>query len=460
MNVTGPKGLPGLSRVLQDSSNTPKGMFFSDFRNLPSFGSSDMYFLAAAVRIDEHVAPYSPQPDKTETQNNNLGYGVTLQWSKTIPKPLSGNLTFSLGPISYEDSVFTIYSKETRQFWGYSLTDGSLLWGPTAPQPAWDMYGSGGFYAYGKLFSGGYGGVLSAYDIKTGKALWNYTLAQIGYESPYGNFQCSYGGVADGKIYVYSGEHSPTNPLWRGSYLRCINATDGKEIWKLLDYNMGMAIADGYIVTGSMYDTRLYCIGKGPSETTVTASPTIQTQGSAIMIQGTVTDQSPGAKGAPAVSDADQQAWMEYLYMQQAKPTNAKGVPVHLTAIDPNGNYQDIGIVTGDSAGIFHKMWTPPVTGEYVITASFEGTNAYAPSMSATAIGITAAPSAIVQPTSAPTSAPTVTPTQPSQTASPSPSSGVQPPATGVPAATYVAIGAAVVIIVAVAAAMVLRRRK
>ena len=34
----------------------------------------------------------------------------------------------------------------------------------------------------------GYGGVLIAYDIKTGKVLWNYTAAQEGFESPYGNY--------------------------------------------------------------------------------------------------------------------------------------------------------------------------------------------------------------------------------------------------------------------------------
>ncbi len=468
MNVTGPTGLPGLSRVLQDVSMVPKAMFFTEFNNLPSFGSSVMTFRAALVRIDEHVAPYSPLPAKTETQNYNLGYGVTLLFDKTLQKPLGGNLTFSLGPISYEESVFTIYSKETRQFWGYSLTDGTLLWGPTASQPAWDMYGSGGFYAYGKLFSGGYGGVLSAYDIKTGKALWNYTLSQIGYESPYGNFQCSYGGVADGKIFIYSGEHSPTNPLWRGSYLRAINATDGKEVWKLLDYNMGMAIADGYIVTGSMYDTRLYCIGKGPSATTVTASPTIQTQGSAVMIQGTVTDQSPGAAGTPAIADADQQAWMEYLYLQQAKPANAKGVTVHLTATDPNGNYQDIGYVTSDSGGLFRKMWTPPVTGEYAVTATFEGSSSYAPSSSETAFGIEKAPSAApattptAQPTQAPTAAPTPVVTSPPTTApTVAPTVAPTPAAPGFGTTEIYAIAAVIVVIIVVAiAAIFLRRRK
>jgi outer membrane protein assembly factor BamB len=466
MNVTGPRGLPALSRILQDANYVPKLMFFSNIRNLPSFGSSDMVFDAAVVRIDEHVAPYSPLPEKTYTQNNNLGFGVTLLWNKTIAKPLGGNLTFSFGPISYEDKVFTLYSKETRQWWGYSLDDGSLLWGPTASQPAWDMYGSGGYYAYGKLLSGGYGGVLYAYDIKTGKQLWNYTLEGIGHESPYGNYQNTLGGIADGKVFIYSMEHSPSQPLWRGSYLRAINATTGKEIWKILHFVSGFSggtgvieIADGCIVAGNDYDNQMYVYGKGPSATTVSASPKVITKGSSILIEGTVTDQSPGAKGIAAISDADQQAWMEYIYMQQEVPSNAVGVSVHLTAIDPNGNFQDIGTVTSDMSGMFKAMWKPPVEGPYTVIATFPGTESYASSYAETAFGVDLPPSPAVTTTAPPseTAAPTSSATQ---TAAPSPTSIIIPPDSGTPTTTYIAIGATVIIIVAVAAALVLKKRK
>jgi outer membrane protein assembly factor BamB len=412
MNVTGPTGLPPLSNVLRDENGVPRIMFFQNMRNdlysRGDEGSSSLFFQAAAVSIDEHVAPNSPFPDKTNTQNNNLGYGVTLLWNKTITRPLGGNLTWQMGPISYEDKVFTVWAKETMQWWGYSLDDGSLLWGPTTPQGDWDMYGSGGFYAYGKLFSGGYGGVLYAYDIKTGKLLWNYTLTQIGHESPYGNFQITLSGVADGKVYIHSTEHSPTKPLWRGSYFRCINATDGTEIWKILDYSMGSGIADGYIVTASQYDNMVYCIGKGPSSTTVTASPDISVHGTSVLITGTVTDQSPGAKkiapnfgyvnGVPVVSDADQQVWMEYLYMQQACPTTATGVEVTLDTLDPNGNFIHIGTVTSDMSGGFKKMFTPEVPGEYTIIATFAGSESYGSSYAQTYMGVSEAPPATAAP--------------------------------------------------------------
>ena len=56
-------------------------------------------------------------------------------------------------------------------------------------------------------------------------------------------------------------------------------------------------------------------------------------------------------EGTPAISDESMGPWMEYLYENQAKPTNATGVPVELTAIDPNGNYIQIGSVTSDLTG-------------------------------------------------------------------------------------------------------------
>jgi hypothetical protein len=481
MNVTGPSDLPPLNKVLQDDSYIPKQMFMvgAGFggtlgSGVPIFGgSNEQTFDAAVVNIDDHVSPYSPLPDKTYSQNNNLGFGVTLLWQKTFTFPLGGNKTFSLGPISYEDQVFTVWCKETRQWWGYSLTDGSLLWGPTDSQGAWDMYGSGSAYAYGTLFSGGYAGVLNAYNITTGQLMWNYTLSQIGHESPYGNYQCTIGAIADGKVFVYSMEHSPSQPMWRGSYIRAVNATDGSEIWKNLQFVSGFSggegileVADGCVIAGSDYDNTLYVYGKGPSATTVSAPETLIPLGTGVLIKGTVTDQSPGAPGTPAISDADQEAWMEYMYQQQAMPTDITGVPVHLTAIDPNGNYQEIGTVTSDMSGLYSTIWNPPVEGKYTVIATFEGSAAYGSSSARTAFGVgPATPQAVITTPTAPTETTTPSTTSPSPSQStaptqPSPTSAVQPPGNQTPMTTYIAIGVAIIVVVAAAAALVLRRRK
>jgi hypothetical protein len=159
--------------------------------------------------------------------------------------------------------------------------------------------------------------------------------------------------------------------------------------------------------------------------------------------------------------------WMEYLYMQKPMPNDATGVKVHLTALDSNSNTEDLGVVTSDTSGLYSLMWTPPITGKYTITATFEGSNSYWPSSSETAIGVTepiVAPAIVVTATPAPTQPAVVTPTpiQPTvaPTLAPTPSPVIIPPTSATPITTYVAIGAAVIIIIAIAAALTLRRRK
>jgi hypothetical protein len=215
----------------------------------------------------------------------------------------------------------------------------------------------------------------------------------------------------------------------------------------------------------SVYDAQIHAYGTGRSATTVTAPDVAIPQGNQVLIQGTVTDQSPGqtclgipAAGTPAISDASMSDWMAYLYHQQPKPTNATGVPVKLTAIDPNNNWQNIGTVTSDAKGNYAIAWTPPVPGMYTVTATFAGSNSYYASEAGTSFIISTSPSAKPVVTEAPTQ--TIAPTLPPvQTASPT-STSAQNPTSAAPTTTYIAIGAVVIIIVAAAAALVLRRRK
>ena len=472
MNVTIAAGLPvappsltgglpspgsGSLNVVQDSNRVPQYIF--GFRNLDAVASTtggSGTFAAWCVKINYGAAPYSPYPDKSSTQNTNLGYTATLLWNKSYTGPLPGNLTYSLGAINYASGIWTLYSKETMQWWGYRLSDGTQAWGPTAPEVAWDMYGDGTSIAYGNLYTCGYGGVLYCYDITSGTLKWKYTASNIGYESPYGNYPLSIGAIADGKVYLYSTEHSPTKPLWRGSFVRCIDAQTGQEIWKINDFNMGLAVADGFLVSGDAYNNMIECYGKGQTATTITASPKVQAKGALILLEGTVTDQSPGAPGTPAVADQYMQKWMEYIYMQQAKPTDATGVSVKLTAYDPNGNSQELGTTTADINGKYALAWTPTLEGTYYVIATFEGSNSYYSSEDTTyfAVGSAAAsPAPTATPT--PTAAPTVTPVP---TASPSPA---PQPEAGPSTDMYIIAAAAVVVIVVVAvAALALRKRK
>jgi hypothetical protein len=153
------------------------------------------------------------------------------------------------------------------------------------------------------------------------------------------------------------------------------------------------------------YDGLLYAFGKGPTATTVSSSQTKVTAGSSIIISGTVTDQSPGAKGTPAISDQSMTPWMEYVYMDQPYPTQATGVNVVLTAIDPNNNYITIGNATSDLSGTFGYQWTPPnIPGKYTIIATFNADNSYYGSCAETIMTIGSPAAASPVPTATPTS--------------------------------------------------------
>jgi hypothetical protein len=313
-----------------------------------------------------------------------------------------------MGIVDPEDGVFFFEHRLTLRRWGYSLATGQQIWGPTPPEEAFHFYGMSETVYEGKLLSYGYGGQMRAYNISTGEILWNYNATTVGFESPFaGLYPIGIACIADGKLYTVSSEHSPTQPLWRGPNLRCLNATTGEELWKILFWGARMSptepnvyIADGRVIGLNYYDMQLYCFGKGPSATTVTAAPKTTVHGSSVVIEGTVTDQtpSPEAKGTAAMSDEDQSAWMEYLYMQQAMPQNAKGVEVSLDAVDPNNNFVHIGTATSDASGTFGYMFTPEVPGKYQIIATFAGTNSYYGSFAETYIGVDEAPEETVAP--------------------------------------------------------------
>jgi outer membrane protein assembly factor BamB len=345
-----------------------------------------------------------------------------LVWMKDYQAP-AGNVTRQFGPVDPDARVFFMSDKETMQWSGYDLDTGSLLWGPLGKTRDFNYYptiGSGGvsqvgFAAYSKLYTGGYGGEFFCYDSKTGNLLWKYNNTNSGLETPWGLYPVFPGGIVDGKVYIYSGEHSPNSPSYKGSRVRCLNATTGEEMWTLLSWaavggfaDQGFAIADGTIAYLNVYDMQVYAIGKGPSQTTIEAPMTASTLGSSIVIRGTVTDISAGTKqkeqaarfpnGVPAVSDESQAEWMAYVYMQKSRPMVTTGVELKLMVLDSNNNYRDIGITRTDSNGFFSFQWKPDISGKYTVYAIFPGSESYWPSTAVTAFAVDEAPLPVESP--------------------------------------------------------------
>ncbi|MEM2098317.1 MAG: PQQ-binding-like beta-propeller repeat protein [Candidatus Bathyarchaeia archaeon] len=309
---------------------------------------------------------------------------------------------------------------ESGYWMAWDIYTGKLVWKSETMDYPWAEPGFGAYAvqsAYGLLYREAYDGVY-AFDWDTGKIVWKYKApTPCGYETPYVDengvsvYSFNAGGIiADGKLYTYNTEHTPSWPRTRGWKLHCINATTGEGIWTLTGSMTPGAVADGYLVASNGDDGYMYVIGKGKSATSITASPKVSAYGTSVLIEGSVLDMSPAQPGTPCVSKESMTTQMEYLHMQLPidgiwHNETITGVPVSLDALDPNGNYVHIGdVVTDGYSGTFGFTWTPEVPGQYKVTATFMGDDSYGSSFATTYVTVSEVPPA--SPTPSPPQAP------------------------------------------------------
>jgi hypothetical protein len=375
----------------------------------------------------DYYATVSADPANVTAISLKPGQIGQVLWTKTY-QPAPGNNTRLITDWDPVNGVYVVCDKESMVHYGFSLKDGSQIWGPSALTNDFTTdynYMAIGLerIAYGKLFFTGYSGILYAYDDKTGDLLWTYgnggagnsTLS--GFETPYGRYPTFISVIADGKVYLDTTEHSPNSPLYKGAMYRAINATDGTEIWKVMDYGNQMyggqaVVADGYLATLNSYDSQIYVFGKGPSQLTITAPDLAAASGQPVVVRGTITDISAGTKqdeqaarfpnGVPAMSDTSMGDWMAYIYMQKPIPMSATGVPISIDVLDSNGNFRNIGTATSDANGVFSFTWKPDIEGTYTVFATFAGTNSYYPAHAETSFAVMgAAPTPSPEPAAA-----------------------------------------------------------
>jgi len=405
-------------------------------------------------------------PSSTGVVYAEQQYGISLSsgailWNITDPGLTTGLGGYYCAEIS--DQGFYAARLNDGHWDAWNIQTGVLAWVSPLSSFPWGIFGEYGVQSWGGLLiQAQYDGIV-AYNWTTGAVVWHYDdispyatetdFATAGGTSglvPYDNSVL----IADGMVYAGNSEHPPpTQPLDRAFQLTVMNATTGKGIWSVSGmYGLG-GIEDGYLVAGSQWDGYIYGFGPGQSATTVSAPQTAVTLGDKVLIQGTVFDMSPatktssvyaGGQGVPCVSDASMATMMEYVYMQQ--PINGvngsvtiTGVPVILSYVDPNGNTGTITTVTTDGAsGTYGYTWTPPIAGQYKITATFAGDDSYGYSWATTYVTVAAA-------------APTPTPVP------------TAPPVTGLATAsdlTYGIIAAVIAIIIAIAIVGILLLRK
>jgi outer membrane protein assembly factor BamB len=274
----------------------------------------------------------------------------------------------------------------------YDVRTGKEVWRGSTGNIPWSLLPAYTFvYNNGVHFLGSYDGHVYAYSNKDGKLVWQSDYLGEEFETVYNNqpFNGKAAG-ADGKLYYSTATTYSMMPRTRFHRLVCINETTGKFIWNLPIGIAPSAIAYGYLVGADSDNGIQYCIGKGPSSTTVQTPLAGVTAGKSILIKGTVMDLSPGNPNTPAIADEDMAEWMSYLYGQNAtlinNPPAVKGVPVTLLAVGSDGSYTEIGTTTSDSSGTFLMKWVPPKADTYKITASFLGTESYFSSWAETGI--------------------------------------------------------------------------
>jgi hypothetical protein len=321
-----------------------------------------------------------------------------------LPDDLAGIGSFENQMI--KDGVLYAYFKQTRQVVAYDLSSGTQMWITEALENPWAQFVPSFQKAYGKFFVAGFDGMIHAYDITNGTEAWSFYTGNAELLTPYGTWPF-YDGlvVCDGKVFGITGDHgNGVEPLYQGEKIYAVNATTGANVWNMTGWFERVAVADGKLMAHNCYDNEIYCFGKGPSATAVTAPMTAITEGTSVIIQGAVTDTSPGAKeiaerlgyadGVPAISDVDMSDWMAYLYEQQSLSGHTvTGVPVSIDASDPNGNFVHLGDAVSDGSGQFALSWTTPlVPGPYTIVATFAGSNSYWSSHAETHMVVSAAP--------------------------------------------------------------------
>jgi hypothetical protein len=307
------------------------------------------------------------------------------------------------------DGVYTELNYVNLDYAGFSTTTGAVLYAKTLPPPPGDGTAANAYNEFdmssqvdptlGILCIWGLGGDCWAINITNGNVLWDFNTNSVngspGEETPYGVnplwifTDWAMGGQGSATTLYLPEGHMYAPPLIHNQQLLAVNVETGAITWHELFYgDVNAQIADGILTSLNCYDGQVYGFGMGPSATTISAPSVGVTTATPVVIKGSVTDVSPGASqevqkadfpnGLPCVSDASESQFMETVYQQQPEQHNVTGVQVTLTDVDPNGNYETIGTTTSDGyTGSYGITWTPPIAGNYTITATFAGSNSY-----------------------------------------------------------------------------------
>jgi len=178
----------------------------------------------------------------------NLQYALDAKTGKVIwATPTKGPMIFTG---SYAEGMYFKGGSDDNTMYCFNATTGEVIW---RYRPDTDGYFvTGSAVAYGLVYSMNKDGYLYAFNMYTGEVVWKYkgpndSLMWPGMPS-----------VADGKIYVTTGEAAQYNKPQGTSEFSCIDAISGQKLWSFemeaLPPRESVAIAYGtlYLIPGDV----------------------------------------------------------------------------------------------------------------------------------------------------------------------------------------------------------------
>jgi hypothetical protein len=182
------------------------------------------------------------------TEGSNIYWGInitaaSLKTGELLPWTVSvtDETTYSASCIVADHGKIAVLTQ--NGYWlAYDLRTGQKAWQSARMDYPWGQPSFGAYAvqsAYGMLFRQSYDGIY-AFNWTNGEIVWKYVApALASFESPYitdgiEHYPFNTGAyIADGKMYTYNTEHTPSYPRTRGWSLHCINITNGEGLWRL-----------------------------------------------------------------------------------------------------------------------------------------------------------------------------------------------------------------------------------
>lgn len=136
--------------------------------------------------------------------------------------------TLTKGPMifagSYYDGKFVRGGTDDNTMYCFNATTGEILWTYTPETDGYFVTGTA--VAYGMVYEPNKDGYFYAIDIETGKLAWRY-------QGPGTTLWPGHAAIADGKVYVTSGQVAQYGGEVGTSEFVCLDAFTGRVIWKM-----------------------------------------------------------------------------------------------------------------------------------------------------------------------------------------------------------------------------------